>query len=226
MTENGATVLAVLALGAVAWWVLREGATVNGDWINEAPEPDNAPDWIDYGWQAVDNTQALFESENEMRQNNLRAFLQAIRLGEGTSGPNGYRTLCGGGLFDSYAAHPAALGWRGLPLSDSVCAGAGYGPGCVSTAAGAFQINKPTWNRVSAKLGLTNFDEASQDAAAIELISEKGALGDVLAGRVAEAVGKVRKVWASLPGANYAGQRMVTQSAFNQVYQQAGGVLA
>nr|HMN83159.1 hypothetical protein [Burkholderiaceae bacterium] len=36
----------------------------------------------------------------------IRAFLQALRLGEGTKGANGYRTLYGGSLFESFARHP------------------------------------------------------------------------------------------------------------------------
>ena len=37
---------------------------------------------------------------------NLRAFLQTIRQAEGTAGPDGYRTMFGGDLINSYADHP------------------------------------------------------------------------------------------------------------------------
>ncbi|OFJ47602.1 endolysin [Janthinobacterium lividum] len=158
-------------------------------------------------------------------QANERAFLAAIRVGEGTSAGNGYSILFGGATFGSFDDHPALLGWRGGSLSAAMCAGAGFGPGCVSTAAGAFQINKPTWLRVGGKLGLSDFSPASQDAAALELIREKGALGDVRAGRVDVAVTKVSKVWASLPGAEY-GQGEVKLAAFVKNYANAGGNVA
>lgn len=209
--------LAVVAMAAAAVYYMRPGEQfIDG-------EGDAAPDLEDYGQQAI----ALADTyTDEVRTDmNKAAFLMALRMGEGTSGSAGYRTLMGGALFDSYAAHPALMGWRGTPLTDAMCAGAGFGPGCVSTAAGAYQINKPTWNRVNAKLGLGDFTPASQDAAAWELIREKGADADILAGRIAQAVSKVRKIWASLPGAGY-GQHEVALSAFNSVYMQAGGTIA
>ena len=223
MTNAGAAVVALAIVGAAAWWALRDqAANVDADWIDSA-EFDNAPDWTDYGAQAVDMAQEIFESGD--MNNNLAAFLQAIRYGEGTSGANGYATLCGGDLFDSYEAHPASRGWRGLPLSDSMCAGAGYGPGCVSTAAGAYQINRPTWNRLQGSIGFGDFSPARQDAAAIQLIKEKGALADVQAGRIASAVNKCKKIWASLPGAGY-GQHEVGMATFQNKYINAGGVVA
>lgn len=210
-------IVAAVVMGGAAAYYMRPGAAVIDG------ESDEAPDWEDYGQQVI----ALADeyTDEVTIDMNQTAFLTALRLGEGTSGPNGYRTLFGGALFDSYATHPALAGWRGLTLSDEMCSNAGFGPGCVSTAAGAYQINKPTWNRIAAKLSLSDFSPASQDAAAWELIREKGAQADVMAGRTAQAVGKVRKIWASLPGAGY-GQHEVALSSFNRVYTQAGGVLA
>lgn len=206
-------VAALLVVAVVAYAAYEIGPS------DDDGETDHAPDFEDYAYQAI----SIFESE-EMN-NNVNAFLTALRVGEGTAGRDGWRTLMGGALFDSFADHPARLGWRGTPLSASMCAGAGFGPGCVSTAAGGFQITKPTWNRVADKLGLTDFTQASQEAAAIELIREKGALSDVAAGRVAVAVSKVRKVWASLPGAGY-GQGEVALASFVNHYVNAGGTVA
>lgn len=214
---NRLLILAAVVMGGAAAYYMRPGAAVIDG------ESDEAPDLEDYGQQFI----ALADgyTDEVTIDMNQTAFLTALRLGEGTGGANGYRTLFGGALFDSYATHPALAGWRGLPLSDAMCANAGFGPGCVSTAAGAYQINKPTWNRIAAKLGLGDFSPASQDAAAWELIREKGADADVMAGRTAQAVGKVRKIWASLPGAGY-GQHEVSLASFNSVYTQAGGILA
>ena len=39
-------------------------------------------------------------------ETNTAAFLKMLRRSEGTAGPNGYRTLFGGALFDGWADHP------------------------------------------------------------------------------------------------------------------------
>lgn len=208
-------ILGVLVLLGAVWYLQGDDG-----------ESANGADLEDLGNQALDYGSEYFSEIDEMTaQANIRAFLAAIRVGEGTSASNGYSVLFGGATFASFDEHPALLGWGGGRLSDAMCRGAGFGPGCVSTAAGAFQINKPTWVRVRDKLGLSDFSPASQDAAALELISEKGALNDVRAGRVADAVGKVRKVWASLPGAGY-GQGEVMLSNFINNYANAGGAIA
>jgi len=214
MNDTTLTAVVVVALVAAAAYYLGPQTD------SETGESDQAPDLEDYANQAA----SMFESD-DMSNPNLSAFLRALRVGEGTSGENGYTTLMGGRQFASFADHPALLGWRGTPLSDGMCRAAGFGPGCVSTAAGAYQITKPTWVRVASKLGLNDFSPASQDAAAIELIREKGALADIQAGRIADAVAKVRRVWASLPGAGY-GQAEVRFAAFANNYQNAGGALA
>lgn len=210
-------VLLMIAGGIVAFLVLGP-QDIDG-------ESDHGADVFDYGNQALDLALELFQGQEDMNNPNVAAFLRAIRLGEGTSGPNGYQTLFGGALFGSYDRHPADAGWRGVQLSDRVCALAGFGPGCVSTAAGAYQINKPTWRRIAAKIGATSFSPEWQDAAAWALIVEKGAKADVLAGRIEQAISKVRKVWASLPGAGY-GQREESLAAVLNEYQRAGGYLA
>jgi lysozyme len=210
-------ILAAVAVGGAVAYYLRPGAQIiDGEY-------DAAPDLEDYGQQVI----ALADGYTDEMSTDMNrpAFLMALRYGEGTSGGAGYQTLMGGALFNSYATHPALAGWRGTPLSDGMCAAAGFNAGCVSTAAGAYQINKPTWLRIAGKLGLTDFSPASQDAAAWELIREKGADADILAGRIALAVSKVRKIWASLPGAGY-GQHEVAMESFNSVYTQAGGYLA
>ncbi len=142
---------------------------------------------------------------------NCRAFLSAIRFGEGTSGPNGYRTMFGGGLFDSFSDHPRQIVTRtlgGRPLS--------------STAAGAYQFLSRTWDECAAALGLPDFTPESQDLAALFLIRRRGALAEVREGKVSEAVEKCAKEWASLPGSPY-GQPTVSLAKFLALYAFAGG---
>jgi lysozyme len=169
----------------------------------------------------------LMPTDDTTAAANLAAFLATIRKAEGTAGPNGYRTLFGGALFGGYEDHPR----RAARFTD------GQGRKLWTTAAGAYQFmavsalpdgsftRVDTWDRLAEKLGLPDFAPESQDRAAVELIREAGALDDVRAGRFAQAVGKVRRIWASLPGAGYA-QPEKTIEALRLAYADAGGTIA
>lgn len=145
---------------------------------------------------------------------NARAFLDMIAFAEGTSGPDGYRTLFGGGLFDSYADHPRKV----FTFTNS------RGQTLKTSAAGRYQFLARTWDSLKTKLGLQDFGPTSQDIAALELVRQRGALGDVKAGRITAAIGKCAPVWASLPGAGYA-QPERKQADLIAAYQSAGGQL-
>lgn len=183
---------------------LFEAAIVNASPLTYLP-PSNAP---------------------EQQAQNLRAFLDMIAYAEGTDRAGDPYRVCYGyrHTIRSLDDHPAVTGeWGGERLPDAMCAGAGLGPGCVSTAAGRYQIIRPTWRELKADLNLPDFGPASQDAAAVELIRRRGALNDVYAGRITEAIGKVAKVWASLPGAGYA-QPERKISNLLAAYGSAGGI--
>ena len=164
----------------------------------------------------------------EQAGGNIAAFLGMIRQAEGTaSGSNPY-AVCYGyrHTIQNFSDHPAITGeWRGERLPDAMCINAGFGPGCVSTAAGAYQIIKPTWLKMQAALSLPDFGPASQDAAAVELIRRRAALEDVKAGRITEAITKCRNEWASLPG-NYAKQGQRSIETLAAWYEQNGGFIA
>ena len=147
---------------------------------------------------------------------NTEAFLAMIRAAEGTAGANGYYTLYGGQFFLEMDTHPAVRTYgefNGRPGLD------------YTTAAGAFQITETTWRRLSAKLGLYNFSPETQDAMALELIREKGALDDVREGRFDSAVAKLGGVWASLPSSTVP-QPHRSFEFVRQAYQAAGGTVA
>lgn len=158
----------------------------------------------------------------DTRANEL-AMLDVIAWAEGTAGRGDYRTCYGyRHQIKSFAEHPAVTGeWRGEPL-DSL------GPryvGKVSTAAGRYQINAPTWADCKRGAGLVDFSPDSQDAAAMWLIKRAGALPDVQQGRLASAVAKLRGRWASLPGAG-ADQPERSLDQLAAVFEQQGGRLA
>ena len=141
---------------------------------------------------------------------NLRAFLAVLRACEGTSGPDGYRTLFGGTLFNSYDEHPRVTI---------------HASGYTSTAAGAYQILASSWDDYRAKTGAgKEFTPEAQDAYAVWAIRDKRkALDDVEAGRLDEAIAKCAKEWASLPGSPY-GQPTRTLDYCRGVYRAAGGM--
>ncbi|MGL5063920.1 MAG: tape measure protein, partial [Microcoleus sp.] len=102
-----------------------------------------------------------------------KAFLDLISKTEGAN----YNTLYGGGTFNSFSQHP------------------GGGP------AGRYQFKPATFNEIKARLDLKDFGPDSQDAAAVELLREKGALDYILKGDWKNAIAKlVPYTWSSLPG--------------------------
>ncbi|KGD11662.1 lysozyme [Burkholderia pseudomallei] len=146
-------------------------------------------------------------------EKNREAFLTMIRVSEGTAATEGYRTLFGGELFSGFTDHPRRIVTRTM-----------NGRSISSSAAGAYQFLKRTWDEIAMRLDLPDFSPKSQDAAALELIRAAGALGDVDAGQFALAVHKVRRIWASLPGAGY-GQPEQNLEQLQAAYQAAGGVI-
>ena len=157
---------------------------------------------------------------------NRAAFLQMIRASEGTSGPDGYRTLFGYRTFSSFADHPrtAVQFTSGGRTLWTTAAGA-YQLMAVSPIPSGGSTKVDTWDRLQRKLQLPDFTPASQDAAALELVDECGALGNVDAGELDVAVSKCRRVWASLPGAGY-GQPERSIETLRAAFVNAGGTLA
>lgn len=156
-------------------------------------EPPQGPSIWEQAVNAMDPT-TYFPTNvpDDVAAQNLRATLDTIRWCEGTLNDMGYRTMFGYRYFDSFADHPRQY-W---PYTNQA------GQLVRSSAAGAYQIIVATWDKLRARLGLPDFSPASQDAAAIELIRECGALEDAKAGRIEAVARKCRGVWASLPGSN------------------------
>lgn len=197
-------------VGAAALLLLLQngqGGADEGDAAYEAPD---LLDQADAFLQEFTDMNSIVSPEQQSR--NLRAFMQMIRVSEGTAGPDGYRTIVGGSLFDDYSDHPRQKIWI-QSIND------------YSSAAGAFQIIRRTWDGVQSKLGLPDFSPASQDRACVELIRQRGGLRLAMNGEFAAAVQKCRKEWASLPGAGY-NQRENSLATLQTAYLNAGGQLA
>lgn len=173
---------------------------------------DSFPVFNDYDWTAVDGmpiadyTGTYMKSEVE----NLDSFRYLLRSTEhrfpdDVVNDAAYHIFYGGSTFSDMSDHPVNTGEKkGVPLPDRYCLAAGLSPGCVSTAAGAYQIIRPTWNRVrvAGKYGerIPAFDDEGQDEAARRILADIGALPYVLRGDIETAIAKASKTWASLPG--------------------------
>ena len=120
-------------------------------------------------------------------------------------------------VFTDYRAHPFAGGRPPKQINSA---------GLRSTASGRYQNMLRDWVHYRDLLQLPDFGPDSQDRWAIQLIRERRALPLVEAGRFGQAVAAVSNLWASLPGANYAGQPMRQIDKLVSVYAAAGGSLA
>ena len=130
-----------------------------------------------------------------------RALLNTIRYAEGTwkQGKAGYRTLYGGGRFQSLERHPEIVVVKRY----------------TSAAAGAYQFLPTTWSEAASKLQLASFDPESQDQAALYLVDRRGVLEQIdQQGLTREAIAVLAREWASFP--NLAGR-----SAYGQPVKRA-----
>jgi muramidase (phage lysozyme) len=138
----------------------------------------------------------------------IKAFLDTIAYAEGTFAPEGYRTQYTYTLFDSFKDHPRQVNCAWYK-GELLC----------SSAAGRYQFLQSTWDRLVRKIGVRDFSPENQDKAAIQLLSEQKAVGDIKAGRIKAAIEKVCTIWASLPGATY-GQPTRSLKDLEKVYKE------
>lgn len=157
---------------------------------------------------------------------NLKAFLDMIAVSEGTSTSpatncNGYDVIVTGidgkpEVFTSFKDHPFAGGRKSKVINSK---------GLTSNASGRYQFMLKDWSHYKRTLALPDFSAVSQDAWAVQLIRERGALHMIEAGNVATAIARVSNLWASLPGAGY-GQHENNLQKLQLAYTNAGGTLA
>ena len=143
-----------------------------------------------------------------LQHKNMVAFLRLIRAGETNQTANAYRTMFGGALF---TAPPWKHPHRRVTVGR-----------LTSTAAGAYQFLAKTWDGLVAQFDFEDFSPRNQDLGAVALIAGRGALEDVIAGRITDAVQKCRKEWASLPGAGYGQPERTVRQALATYASYAG----
>lgn len=139
---------------------------------------------------------------------NVQAFLRVIRQGESSQDDSAYTVRFGGSHFEAPPwNHPQG----------TIKAGRWE-----SSAAGAYQFLRRTWESLVLKYGFEDFSPANQDCAAVALIAGRGALELVKAGLLDEALARCAKEWASLPGSPY-GQPTISLEKAREVFAAYGG---
>jgi len=138
---------------------------------------------------------------------NTAAFLKLLRWCEHhphEPSNNDYKTMYGGGTFDSFADHPRkkVTKWNKT-----------------STAAGAYQITVGTFDEYKGKLGLKDFSPESQDKITLAIIKQEKALDLIVAGQIEEAIKKLKGRWSSLPGGVHSKIKMPEALAKYEVYK-------
>ena len=231
MDRNAAVALGLgLAGVGLLLWQRAPSAFADPGELEATQDPDfTAPAWAAWG----EIQEAMNPTDTDTAQRNEAAFLWMIRVAEGTSDANGYRALFGHTasrprLFESFADHPR-LAQRFTDKAGRLLwtsAAGAYQAMAVSPIPGSTKSTRvDTWDRIKRRLQLPDFSPASQDAFALELIREAGALADVRAGRFDSAVDRVKGIWASMPGAGYA-QHEQSLDRLRLAFVNAGGTLA
>lgn len=173
-------------------------------------------EWLDY---PGDSQGAALEGEIMQASaggRNLDAMLRLIRrLEVGTDGPEGYARV--------HTAVAKVIGQSYLTdLRDHPRVRAKYGRSTTS-AAGGYQFQEGTWDEAARALGLPDFTPASQDKAAAYLITRRGAMTDILGGKIRAAIAKLKNEWASLPGG---AEPQMSDGSIERLFTAYGGALA
>jgi muramidase (phage lysozyme) len=161
--------------------------------------------------------QRLDQNAQDLAHPNVAAFLKAIATAEGGDYDFKYGALKGRRndrwRFTDTSTHP--------------------GPGIdgKTTAAGMYQITRPTWEHHGGKLGLKDFSPRTQDLIAVEILRSLGVIESIKAGEIECVMPKVARTWAALPKGpgqcnQYPPQRYVEFNCFLSAYLAAGGQMA
>jgi len=233
-TEKALATLGVLGL---ALWLARSRAIVGGSMeirfptgFDEPPAPEVAPELPED--VPAGEPGNYWGGEFLGPSRNVAAFLHLIQRAEhraaDVSSGDVYRTYYGGSRFSDLSDHPAITGEKsGIPLRADMCRAAGFPNGrCVSTAAGAYQFTKPTWQMLRAgPPRLPSFSPEDQDLAAVRLLDRIGALALIEAGDIPGAIALASTKWASLPGST-AGQNPKGIDEVLAYFSEGGGTVA
>jgi len=143
-----------------------------------------------FGTGFVSSAAGQLPSIDGVNPQDLNALLATIREVESSNDPSAYNMLYGGDSFEGYDAHPNISKKfktkSGTELS--------------TTAAGAYQFLKGTWDEFAEKVGITGFSPQEQDQVAIQLLSDKGAIDALREGNYERALEIAGETWVGIGG--------------------------
>lgn len=158
----------------------------------------------------------------KLNNKNIKAALIAIRKCEGTSNQDGYRFLFGSKSsnairFTGFSTHPNIRKEYTDKAQKKI----------FTTAAGAYQIIKGTYDMLCKKYGFNDFSPATQDLMAVAIFDSEGVLNGVAEGKFfnPEVLDKLNNQWASLPMAGF-NQPEKDLATVKKYYLDAGGNIA
>ena len=125
---------------------------------------------------------------------NFKKMAAMVMVMEGTAKyDDPFATKFGGKQLDDLSDHPRTAEY----FNDK------NGKSTATTAAGAFQFLRGTWDEQAKRLQLPDFSAKSQMKAFAGMLEQAGVLGDVVSGKLDEAMAKVGNLWAGLPSSTH-----------------------
>ncbi|MYM41186.1 paar repeat-containing protein [Pseudoduganella sp. CY13W] len=162
----------------------------------------------------ITREQRVAKNKEYLKNANVQAFLKAIGEAEGGGYDFKFGAVKGrkndSWRFTDFSTHPGA------------------GKGGVTTAAGLYQITKPTWHDHGENgMGLTDFTPETQDLIAVSILRRRRVIEKIEEGDIEAGVFQASLQWAALPmGRGQPGrykQPYFKFEHFEEVYKAAGG---
>lgn len=145
----------------------------------------------------------------------LAAFLSLIGWSEGAQ----YNTIVTGvdgpATFSDFSDHPFAPQFNRAPVMWTKGPPPQY-----STASGRYQVLYHWWAAYKKELALPDFSPASQDAYALEILRERGAIPLITEGNIQGAIAACHGEWESFPGGVSQGNGPHTMGELLEKYQE------
>ncbi len=139
---------------------------------------------------------------------NVQAFMRVVRQGETDQTDRAYAMVNGAPDVRDFSDHP----YRGLSTLHG------------GHASGAYQAIPSTWEDFVTACGPHDFSKESQDLFCVWCIYRRGAIEDVIQGRLDTAIAKCRQEWTSLPGASENNPHW-NLAAARALFEKYGGVI-
>ena len=143
----------------------------------------------------------------------LSAFLSLIGWSEGSDYSTIVTGIDGPATFSDFSDHPFAPQFNRKPVQWQ------FNPPEYSTAAGRYQVLYHWWFAYKTELKLPDFSPPSQDAYALQILKERGAIPLITDGNIQGAIIACHGEWESFPGGVSQGNGPHTMGELLERYQ-------